>query len=109
MARDEGLEQLIKEHLDGQTGLTTKDMFGGRAWLLDGKLLCAARHDGMLVRLGKAYDSWALKYPGVMPLVMGNRRMSGWVRAVPEAFGDDALRAKLLDSALAFVRALPAK
>ncbi|WP_234729643.1 TfoX/Sxy family protein [Acidocella facilis] len=109
MARDEGLEQLIEEHLGGQTGLTTKDMFGGRAWLLDGRLLCAGRHDGMLVRLGKGYDNWALKYPGIMPLVMGRRRMSGWVRAAPEAFDDDALRTSLLDSALAFVRALPAK
>jgi hypothetical protein len=31
------------------------------------------------------------------------------VRAGPGAFGDDALRRKLLDAALAFVRSLPAK
>ncbi|MGD0643043.1 MAG: cold-shock protein, partial [Roseiarcus sp.] len=37
------------------------------------------------------------------------RRMRGWVRAGPGAFGDDALRVKLLDAALAFVRSLPAK
>jgi hypothetical protein len=35
--------------------------------------------------------------------------MHGWVRAGPDAFGDDALRRKLIDAALAFVRALPAK
>ena len=109
MARDEGLEQLIEEHLTRQAGLRTKDMFGGRAWLLEGKLLCAARHDGMLVRLGKGNDGWALKYPGITSLIMGARRMSGWVRAAPEAFGDDTIRQKLLDAALAFVRSLPAE
>jgi hypothetical protein len=35
--------------------------------------------------------------------------MSGWVRATSEAFGDDAVRRKLVDAALTFVRILPAK
>jgi len=43
----------------------------------------------MLVRLGKGRD--------------------GWVRAQPQAFGDDALRRRLLQSALAFIRSLPPK
>lgn len=42
-------------------------------------------------------------------MMMGSRRMQGWVRAAPEAYGDDALRRKLLDAALGFVRSLPAK
>jgi hypothetical protein len=35
--------------------------------------------------------------------------MHGWVRAGQDAFGDAALRCKLIDAALVFVRALPAK
>jgi hypothetical protein len=57
----------------------------------------------------QAYDNWALKYPGITSMVMGNRRMNGWVRVAPEAFGDDELRIRLLDSSLAFVRSLPSK
>lgn len=109
MARDEGLEELLRADLDSVSGLAEKPMFGGRAWLLDGHLLCGAREDGMLVRLGKGSDGWALELPGIGPMISRGRPMAGWVRAQPEAFGDDALRRRLLDSALAFVRALPPK
>ncbi len=109
MARDAGLEELIREHLAGEAGLAEKPMFGGLAWLLRGNLLCGARADGMLVRLGKSGDGWALALPGIAPMVSAGRAMPGWVRAGPEAFGDDALRGKLLDAALAFARGLPAK
>jgi hypothetical protein len=84
-------------------------MFGGRAWLLKGNLLCCARDDGMLARLGKDRDGWALALPEVVPMMSGARRMKGWVRAGPGAYGDDALRRRLVDAALAFVRSLPAK
>lgn len=39
----------------------------------------------------------------------GTRRMQGWVRADSQAYGDDALRHKLLTYALDFVRSLPMK
>ncbi len=109
MARDEGLEELLRADLAAAPGLTEKPMFGGRAWLMNGNLLCGARDDGMLVRLGADRDGWALKTPGIAPMISRGRAMRGWVRAAPEAYGDDALRRKLLDAALAFVRALPAK
>ena len=47
--------------------------------------------------------------PDVVPMISRGRRMQGWVRTGPSAFGDDALRRKLVDAALAFVRSLPAK
>lgn len=109
MARDEGLEEILRDDLCGMSGLTEKAMFGGWAWLLDGNLLCAARDDGMLARLGKDQDGWALDMPDVVPMISRGRRMQGWVRAGPSAFGDDALRRRLVDAALAFVRSLPAK
>jgi hypothetical protein len=109
MARDEGLEELLREDLEGVPGLTEKTMFGGNAWLLNGNLLCGAREDGMLARLGKGKDGWALALPEIAPMMSRGRPMPGWVRAGPGAFGDDALRRKLLDAALAFVRSLPAK
>jgi hypothetical protein len=109
MARDEGLEELLREELGAEPGLAEKAMFGGRAFLLNGNLLCGARDDGMLARLGADRDGWALECAGVAPMMSQGRRMRGWVRAGPTAFGDDALRRKLLDAALAFVRSLPPK
>lgn len=109
MARDPGLEELLREHLASEPELTETSMFGGRAWLLRGNLLCGARDDGMLVRLGRDRDGWALAVPDVLPMISRGRRMRGWVRAGPSAYGDDPLRRRLLDAALAFVRSLPAK
>lgn len=109
MARDKGLEELLNDSLESVPGLTQKAMFGGWAWLVNGNLLCGARHDGMLVRLGKDQDAWALKIPGIVPMVMQGRWMSGWVRAAAEAYGDDALRRRLVKAALEFNRSLPKK
>lgn len=109
MARDRSLEALLNDELEGRAGLTQKAMFGGWAWLLHGNLLCAAREGGMLVRLGKDNDGWALAMKGVVPMILRGRVMKGWVRAAPEVYANDAMRQRLVRSALEFVRTLPAK
>lgn len=109
MTCDKGLETLVNEDLDGQPGITGKGMFGGWAWLLDGKLLVGVRHIGMLARIGEGNEPWALKIPGVTPMMMHGRRMRGWVRASVDVCGDDELRRKLIAVAIAFVQSLPEK
>jgi hypothetical protein len=109
MARDKGLEEILSDDLRDESQVTEKAMFGGWAWLLNGHLLCGSRDDGMLVRLGKDQDAWALKIPGVMPMISRERRMHGWVKVSSEVYGDDSQRKKLLTSALKFVRTLPPK
>lgn len=106
--RDAGLEELVLEHVGELPGLTEKAMFGGRTWLLNGHLLCGASDRGMLVRLGKGNDAWALALPGIH-LLDGGRPYPGWVVAEASAYADDALRPRLLDAALAFVRSQPPK
>ena len=109
MARNQVLEDLLNDDLAQVRGVTEKAMFGGRAWLLNGNLLCGARDDGMLARLGKGNDTWALATPGIVPMITQGRQMQGWVRAAPEAYENDALRRKLLNAALDFNRSLPKK
>jgi hypothetical protein len=109
MARDAGLEQLVWEDLGTLEGVTTKAMFGGLAWMLDGHLLCGARDVGLMVRLGKGNDGWAVALPDVEAMVMSGRQMSGWVRAGLDTCADDELRKRLLDGAVEFVRTLPPK
>jgi hypothetical protein len=109
MARDTGLEELVNDELRTTPGITEKAMFGGLAWLLHGNMLCAARQDSLLVRLGKGRDAWALQRAGIVPMRFGERRMQGWIRADPGAFSDDALRRKLIASAIEFVKSLPEK
>jgi len=107
--RNNVLEQILNDDFAPVRGITEKAMFGGWAWLLNGNLLCGDRNDGMLVRLGKDNDAWALAMPGIEPMIMQGRPMHGWVRAAPEVYEDDTLRRKLLKAALDFTRSLPKK
>ena len=109
MTRDAGLEQMLTEDIAGVTDITTTKMFGGFAWMWQGHLLCCARHDGILYRLGKGQDAWALDLPDVAPMIMGGKPMPGWVRLTGAAMGDDALRHRMIAAAQAFVATLPAK
>jgi hypothetical protein len=84
-------------------------MFGGWAWLVNGNLLCGSRVGSLLVRLGKENEAWALKIPGVSPMMIRERRMPGWVKAAPEVYSDDSLREKLVNAELEFNRSLPKK
>lgn len=109
MARDLVLEELIRDEMRSVSGLAEKSMFGGRAWLLGGNLVCAARDDGMLVRLGKGRDTWALQIDGIEPMILRGRHMHGWVRASPTVYANDAMRERLVSCALELVRSLPRK
>lgn len=71
--------------------------------------MIGARVDRLLVRLGKGHDVWALELPGIIPMILGDRRMPGWVRADASVYGDDALRQRLLTHAMTFVRTHPRK
>ena len=107
MARDSGLEELLNDELRSVSGITSKAMFGGWAWMLNGNLMCGARVDGMLVRLGKGNDAWALELKGVKPMISRGKHMHGWVRADSSVYGDDRIRRKLFAAALKFVNSLP--
>ncbi len=109
MARDAGLEELIGNALGDTPGVTGKAMFGGWAFLVGGNLLCGIRRGSLMLRVGAENESWALKLPGVVPVVMRTRRMRGYVRAGAQAYADDGMRQRLLEATIAFVRSLPAK
>ncbi len=109
MPRDHGLEAVLQSDLGDLPGLSQKAMFGGWAWFLRGHLLCAARSGSLMFRLGKGNEAWAKQTPGIAGVVMRGREMSGWVRATPDAYGQDELRHQLLQASLTFVRSLPPK
>lgn len=109
MARDSGLEEAVREYLDDFPGLSGKAMFGSWCWLLDGSLVCCASQAGVMVRLGKGNEAWALDVDGITPFTNGQRPMPGWVLVSPEAFADDNLASKLIEGARSFVQGLPPK
>ena len=106
--RDRDLEQTLRADL-ANLDVTETPMFGGLAFLLHGNLLCCASHEGLLARLGQGRDAWALALPGAATLKSGTRPMKGWVRIPPDLAADPALRARVLDAAVAFASSLPPK
>jgi hypothetical protein len=109
MSRDPGLEELVLGALGGLPGLTGKAMFGGWAFLLHGHLLAGARTGSLMLRVGPENEAWALQIPGISPVVMRGRGMKGYVRAKPEAYGDDVVLPRLLTAAVTFTGNLPRK
>jgi TfoX/Sxy family transcriptional regulator of competence genes len=109
MARDPGLEEVVLSRIGELPGLGGKAMFGGWGFLLHGHLLGGSRRGSLMLRIGPENEAWALTLPGVVPVVMGSRRMKGYVRLTESALADDAVRERLLNAAVGFTLSLPPK
>lgn len=108
MAHDEGLAEQLREDLAGHDPREQK-MFGGLCFMVRGHMVCGVLGSGALVRVGGPNMAAALALPGVGPMTMTGRQMTGFVEVTPEAIAEDATRGALLDMALGFVAGLPPK
>ena len=109
MAFDEGLAHRIREHLAGEAGLTEKRMFGGIAFLVDGKMCVGVIGDDLIARVGADAGDAALARPGAGPMDFTGRPMKGWVTVAGDALDDDEVFAAWVDECRAFVATLPPK
>lgn len=109
-AASEGLADRIRDRLAPIPGVTEQKMFGGRAFMLDGNMVCGVMKDGgLLARVGKdGYDA-ALARPGCQPMTMGTKTMSGFVSVDGEGLETDTDLARWVDECLAFAATLPPK
>ncbi len=110
MAYDEGLAQRIHDVLEGEPGLTSRRMFGGLGFMLDGHMAVAAGSNGsLMVRADPAdVDAWA-DGSAVAPMEMRGRPMTGWLLVSSEALADDDRLGLWVGRGVAHVRTLPPK
>jgi TfoX/Sxy family transcriptional regulator of competence genes len=79
MAYDEGLATRIRRHFSGRTDVTERKMFGGLAFLCNGRMCCGIVGTDLMVRVSKdAYES-TLAEPHVRPMDFTGRPMKGFV------------------------------
>ena len=109
MAYDEGLAELLRDAVQGETGITERKMFGGLCFMKDAHMVCGVHQGGGMARVGKAAEAEALTLPGVAPLSFTGRKMGGMVDVSEETFADDALRSRIVSMALAYAKSLPPK
>ncbi|CAM3486102.1 TfoX/Sxy family protein [Nocardioides zeicaulis] len=108
MAHDEVLAQRLHDLLDGEPGVTSRRMFGGLGFMVDGHMAVAAGSSGaLMVRADPADAARWVDGAAVAPMRMRGRPMAGWLLVDTAALADDAALATWVDRAVAFVRTLP--
>jgi TfoX/Sxy family transcriptional regulator of competence genes len=83
MAYNQRLAQRIRAALDGVPGVSERKMFGGLAFLVDGKMSVGVVGDELVVRSGRERYEDALKAPSARPMDFTGRAMTGMVYVAP--------------------------
>jgi TfoX/Sxy family transcriptional regulator of competence genes len=79
MAFNEKLSDRIREALVNIPKVEEKDMFGGKCFMINGKMCVGVVKDEMMCRIDPAEDEKALEMPGCRPMDFTGRPMKGYV------------------------------
>lgn len=108
MAYDEDLADRIREQLGARRGVSERRMFGGLAFLVDGRLAVAASgQGGLLVRADPSAIARLTRSDAVTVAVMRGRPMTGWLRVSPEGVRTSRQLARWVSSAAQYAASLP--
>jgi TfoX/Sxy family transcriptional regulator of competence genes len=104
MPYDETLAARIRRVLRHQTDITERKMFGGLAFMRNGKMCCGIVGQDLMVRVLEKDMPSALRRPHVRPMDFTGRPLRGFVYVAPPGVAtDDSLR-EWVRKGLAFVR-----
>ena len=109
MAYDPGLAQRVREALGERPEVTERAMFGGLAFLIDGKMFVGIQDSTLMARVGPERHKDALAVAHVREMDFTGRPMRGYVYVdLPGLREDHALKAWVHWCA-SYVAGLPAK
>ena len=107
MAYDEKLADRIRGALGPRAaGVTEKKMFGGLAFLVDGKMFCGVAKDDLMVRVGPERYEEALTAAHVRPMDFTGRPLNGYVFVGPGGTRTEKAVKLWVDQSAAFVATL---
>lgn len=89
MAFDAALADRVRQVLAGRTGVSERRMFGGLAFLVDGKMFMGVRDASLMARVGAQRHEDALAMPAVRVMDFTGRPMKGYVYIDPPAIAND--------------------
>jgi hypothetical protein len=90
MAYDKTLTERVRQALGGRSDITERKMFGGVAFLLNGRMCCGVAGPDLVVRLVESEMVAALKRPHVRPMDLTGRPLRGFVFVSPRGCRTDA-------------------
>jgi hypothetical protein len=112
MPYDESLAARIRELVASEPGIVEKRMFGGLAFLVDGKMsVGASGSGGLMVRVPPEETDTLLDrhQPHAEPFIMRDRPIDGWLRVTAEGVQTRQDLEPWVSRAVAYARSLPAK
>jgi TfoX/Sxy family transcriptional regulator of competence genes len=107
MAYDEQLAIRVRKLLKDHRGLLEKKMFGGLAYLSNGKMFAGILNKDLVVRVGPEANEAALKELHTRPMDFTGKPMKGYIYVSPNGVNTPALLRKWLVRGLTFVASLP--
>ncbi len=109
MAYDEKLAQRIGAVVSERDDVTSKKMFGGIAFMLNGNMCCGIVGDDLMVRVGPDAFEDALSRPGARPMDFTGRPMKGMVYVDADAVSSREQLESWVRQGLDYAGSLPAK
>jgi TfoX/Sxy family transcriptional regulator of competence genes len=109
MAYDEGLAERLHDLLVELPDITSKKMFGGLGFLLNGNMCVGIWKDALIIRVGPEIAERLLTESYVRPFDITGKPMTGWAMVLPEAITEDEQLEKYVDLSVDFVSGLPEK
>jgi len=106
MAYDERLADRIRQAVRPRSDVTEKKMFGGLAFLLEGKMFCGIVNDDLMVRVGPERYEAALREAHARPMDFTGRPMNGYVFVGPGGSRTEKAIKKWVDQGATFVAGL---
>ncbi|WP_412542918.1 TfoX/Sxy family protein [Longispora sp. K20-0274] len=110
MVFDTDLADRVADILTGRPGMSTRRMFGGLAWLVNGNMAVVVRgQGGLLVRVDPGQHEILLAEPGTDTMIMRGRELSGWMTVTAGACDPETALIVWVNRGLEYAGALPSK
>jgi TfoX/Sxy family transcriptional regulator of competence genes len=109
MAYDEKLAERVRRVVPPTANIDEKKMFGGVAFLLDGKMFIGVADTDLMVRVGPAAYEAALERPYVRPMDFTGRPLTGFIFVSAAGSRTDKAVGEWVRRAMQFVDTLPVK
>ena len=111
MAYDQELAERINIALTtvNPPGLTSKNMFGGVGYMVQGNMACGILDDKLIVRVGKDAYEEMLSKPGAGLFNTTGRPMTGWVMVEKNVLSREETLLEWIERGVKFAISLPAK
>lgn len=107
MAYDERLAARVRTLMKGQRAVVGKKMFGGLAYLANGKMFAGILKNDLVVRVGPDANDQALNEPHTRLMDFTGKPMKGYIYVSPDGTKTAAQLRRWLTRGQTFVLSLP--